>query len=106
MIASRVTTTALLVDDQPTSLSANQRRLESEGYSVVSAQNVTDALSQARRSVPKVIFVHLMATGLGSLSLIQALRSDDGCRHIPVVLITDHADRRLGKKLHSVPREG
>lgn len=106
MIASRVTTTALLVDDQPTSLSANRSRLEGEGYSVFAAQNEGDALSQARRSAPNVIFVHLVATGLGSLSLIQALRSDDGCRHIPVVLITDKTDRRVGTKLHSVPREG
>lgn len=99
-------TTALLVDDHPESLIANQKRLEGEGYSVVAARNEIDALTQARRSAPNVIFVHLVATGLGSLSLIQALRSDDACRHIPVVLITDHADRRLGKKLHSVPREG
>ena len=99
--------TALLVDDQPASLSANQKRLEGEGYTVVAARNENEALSQARQSAPKVIFVHLVATGLGSLSLIQALRSDDGCRHIPVVLITDHADRRVGRaKLYAVPREG
>ena len=98
--------TALLVDDHPTSLVANLRRLEGEGYSVVAARNEGDALSQARRSAPNVIFVHLVTTGLGSLSLIQALRADDGCRHIPVVLITDYSDRRVGSKLHSVPREG
>lgn len=101
------TATALLVDDEPASRKANQGRLEDQGYFVTVAENAKEALSRVRQSVPKVIFVHLVATGLGNLSLIQALRSDDGCRHIPIVVVTNHRDIRVEKtQLRTVQRGG
>lgn len=101
------TATALLVDDEPASRKANQGRLEDQGYLVTVAESATEALSRVRQSAPKVIFVHLGTTGLGNLSLIQALRSDDGCRHIPVVVVTNHRDVRVEKtKLRTVQRAG
>jgi CheY-like chemotaxis protein len=106
MVAKRIAT-ALLVDEEPTSRSANQSRLEDDGYVVLVAQNETDALSRAQESTPTVIFVHLLATGHGSLSLIEALKADDACRHIPVVVINDHPDvRTMQAKLHAVRHEG
>jgi CheY-like chemotaxis protein len=105
MEAIRITT-ALLVDDEPISRRENQERLEHEGYTVFVAQNQEEALSRAKQSSPKVIFVHLVTSGLGSLPLIQALRSDDNCRHIPIVVIADKTAARPGqKKLRSVSRE-
>jgi CheY-like chemotaxis protein len=101
------TAAALLVDDEPASRKANQERLEDQGYLVTVAENATEALTRARQSAPKVIFVHLVATGLGNVSLIQALRADDGCRHIPVVVVTNHLDVRVEKtKLRTVQRAG
>ena len=106
MVAKRIAI-ALLVDEEPTSRSANQSRLESDGYVVFVAQNEIEALSKARHSLPTVIFVHPVATGHGSLALMQALKSDDACRHIPVVVITDHPDVRTRQaKLHAVHHEG
>ena len=97
---------ALLVDDEPGSRLANQLRLEDEGYSVLVVQNQADALSRAKKALPQVIFVHL-ASG-GTVPLIQALRSDDSCRHISVVLIKDNPPVRPvpGRTmLHAVPHD-
>src|SRR5450759_1159545 len=106
MDASRAAT-ALLVDDEPASRRANQGRLEDQGYFVTVAENAKEALSRVRQSAPKVIFVHLGGAGLGNLSLIQALRADDGCRHIPIVVVTNHRDVRVEKtKLRTVQRGG
>jgi CheY-like chemotaxis protein len=100
------TKTALLVDDEPLSRRANLGRLEAEGYIVSIAQNAAEALGQAKKSLPKIIFLHLAAGGPGTVPFMQALRSDDGCRHIPVVLISDHFDPKVRRaKLHSVNRE-
>ena len=99
--------TALLVDDEATSRATHQTRLEREGYTVFVAQNQADAISRAKQALPKVIFVHF-ANGLGNMPLIQALRSDDSCRHIPVVLIKDHPAVRPvpGRaRLHAVPHD-
>jgi len=99
--------TALLVDDEPVSRDANRGRLEGQGYLVTVAVNATEALSRARQSLPKVIFVHLAGSGHSNVSLIQALRSDDSCRHIPVVVVTNQSEAVVPKsKLRTVQRAG
>lgn len=95
---------ALLVDDDPNSQKAARARLEREGYTVSSAQGQTDALFQARQTRPDVIYVHLLSAG-GNLPLIQALRADDACRHIPVGVIRENGAITTSK-LKSVPRGG
>lgn len=103
MAASRIPT-ALLVDDDPLSQKAARARLERQGYTVFSAQGTTEALSQARQTRPDVIYVHLVSAG-GNLPLIQALRADDACRHIPVGVIREDA-ATPSSNLKSVPRSG
>jgi len=101
-----LTHVALLVDDELASRAAHQTRLEGEGYTVFVAMNQADALSRAKLSAPRVIYAHLGTVGGGNLPLIQALRSDDQCRHIPVVVIADGrsiSPRRA--KLHAVPHD-
>jgi CheY-like chemotaxis protein len=110
MEASRIeasrSQTALLVDDEPVSRKAQQERLEAAGYTVMVAQNQAEALNRARQGVPKVIFLHLVTGTTGNLPLIQALRAEDNCRHIPIVVIKDHVDARVAPtKLRSVSRE-
>jgi CheY-like chemotaxis protein len=98
--------TALLVDDEPLSRKTEQARLEGEGYTVFAASGQTEALAQARLTAPNVIFVHVVSPG-GNLPLIQALRSDDACRHIPIVVVRAGTDVRIAStKLKKVPRDG
>jgi CheY-like chemotaxis protein len=98
--------TALLVDDESASRTAHSARLEGEGYTVFVAQNQADALSRAKQVAPRVIFAHLGRSGLGNLALIQALRSDDSCRHIPVVVVRDQpAVAARPAKLRAVPHD-
>ncbi|HXN92186.1 MAG TPA: response regulator [Candidatus Sulfotelmatobacter sp.] len=100
------TSTALLVDDDSASSLATQRRLEDDGYSVVVARSGTEGLGRAKQTAPNVIFIHLVANGQDRLGFIQALRSDDSCRHIPVVVLTGRPTPTAKLKgLHGVNRE-
>jgi len=97
---------ALLVDDESASRSEHQMRLEGQGYTVFVALNQADAVSRARQTAPKIIFAHLGRSGLGNLALIQALRSDDNTRHIPVVVVSDPpAVAPKPSKLRAVPHD-
>jgi CheY-like chemotaxis protein len=82
------TTTALLVDDDAASYQATRQRLEDDGYSVILARNGAEGLSRAKQSTPNVIFTHLVGSGHDNLAFIQSLRSDDACRHMPVIVLT------------------
>ncbi|HSS61122.1 MAG TPA: response regulator [Candidatus Limnocylindrales bacterium] len=100
------TATALLVDDDDATYEATQHRLEDDGYSVVVARDAVDGLSRAKRLAPDVIFTHLVATVRGNVAFIQALRSDDVCRHMLVKVVTGRTepDKRQ-KQLRPVSRD-
>jgi CheY-like chemotaxis protein len=79
--------TALLVDDDDASYKATQRRLEDDGYSVQVARDGVEGLARAKWSVPDVIFTHLIGSRQNNVGFIQALRSEDACRHVPVMIL-------------------
>jgi two-component system chemotaxis response regulator CheY len=101
------TATALLVDDDDASYQATRRRLEDDGYTVVVARDGADGLARAKRSVPDVIFTHLISGGShNNVAFIQALRSDDACRHVPVRVVTGRPEPgRRQKQLRPVGRD-
>ena len=97
---------ALLIDNVAVSSHVQKVRLEGRGYTVFVATDRAEAFSQVKRMPPNMIFVHLASGAGGNLPLLQALRSDDVCRHIPVVVIRDANDERSGStKLRTVPRD-
>ena len=103
---ARHAATALLVDDDSRSRQANQLQLESDGYSVVVVRDSKEGLASAKRLAPIAIFVHLLAGEAGSIPFIQALRSDDSCRHLRVVVLRDRPAAAPAKKvLRTVPRD-
>ena len=106
MDANRVAA-ALLVDDDPDSQQANQHRLEGDGYMVALARDQNDGLARAKQTAPNVIFIHLVSGEAGSMSIFQALRSEDACRHIRVVVLRNQPRADVArKKLRTVPRDG
>lgn len=97
---------ALLIDSEAVSGIVQKERLEGRGYTVFVAPDGAEALSRVRRIVPNVIFLHLASAAGGNLPLLQALRSDDACRHIPIAVIRDASYQRTSStKLTSVPRD-
>jgi CheY-like chemotaxis protein len=100
------TATALLVDDDDASFQATQRRLEDDGYTVLLARDASDGLARAKQSVPDVIFTHLTAGGHNNVDFIQALRSDDVCRHMLVMVVTSRPESGpTHKQLRPVSRD-
>jgi CheY-like chemotaxis protein len=100
------TATALLVDDDDASFQATQRRLEEDGYTVLLARDASDGLARAKQSVPDVIFTHLIAGGHNNVDFIQALRSDDVCRHMLVMVVTSRPESGpTHKQLRPVSRD-
>lgn len=105
MYSNRVTT-ALLVDDDARSQQANRERLEHDGYSVVLVEDGNDGLARAKQIRPDAIFVHLVSRGAGNVPFMQALRADDSCRHIRVVVLPVQARVDPAQKpLRPVPRD-
>src|ERR1041385_2112022 len=101
------TATALLVDDDDASYQATRRRLEDDGYTVVLARDGADGLARAKRAGPDGIFTPRVSGGShNNVAFIQALRSDDACRHVPVRVVTGRPEPgRRQKQLRPVGRD-
>jgi PAS domain S-box-containing protein len=85
----------LVVESDENSSQFFKQQLERAGYQVLRAKNQLDALQIARTSLPHLIVLDLMLTDVDGLSLIQALKTDDLLKEIPVVPIASSADKHV-----------
>lgn len=78
----------LVVEDVPVVLAALRTRLESEGYTVITARDGVEALEQARAVQPDLMLLDLMLPRLSGERVCQELRGDPRIRSIPVVVVS------------------
>ncbi len=79
---------ALVVEDEPNSLSALAELVGEEGFSVATARTLEDAGERLRQQVPDVILIDLMLPDGSGMDLLRDLESPSP---VDVVMITGHA---------------
>ncbi len=80
--------TILLVDDEKDLLSLWTLRLESAGYSVMTAESGEEAMAILSASAPSLVITDLRMGGMDGMALYEAIRKVN--RSIPVIIITAH----------------
>ena len=85
---SQKTRRVLLVDDEVSILKVIGKRLEIKGYEVVTAADGQDGLAKARIGHPDVIILDLMMPKMNGMEVCAALKQDENCRHIPIIIFT------------------
>jgi DNA-binding NtrC family response regulator len=78
----------LVVDDDPSILSAFEQLLTGQGYEVSKAQHGQEALDRLSGEQPHLVIMDICMPGLGGLETLQAIRGID--RRLPVIIITGH----------------
>lgn len=79
----------LIVDDDPDAVRLIRRILQARGaFYIEEAYRGDEALERIRRQPPDVIFLDLMMPGMDGFAVLEALKADEGLRHIPVLVIT------------------
>jgi CheY-like chemotaxis protein len=88
-----IAATILVCDDDP-SLRELVRAVLGPGYRFVEAADGAEALGLAREERPDLIVLDVMLPGLSGIEVLEELRTDDGLKEIPVVVITawSHAE--------------
>jgi signal transduction histidine kinase len=81
----------LVVDDNPRLRKLVASTLADE-FRVVEARNGEDALDRIRECAPMVVVADVMMPVMGGRELLATMRNDPRLRHIPVLLLTAHAD--------------
>ncbi|HEX9780222.1 MAG TPA: response regulator [bacterium] len=91
--------TILLVDDEPSIVKVVGKRLELDGYRVVTARDGEEALREFRASSPQLVILDLMLPKINGYEVCRRLKEDEATRGIPVLLFSAKAhekDRALG----------
>lgn len=78
----------LVVDDSPTIRAVLGKMLGLEGYSMLYASDGDDALAQARREQPGLIFLDIVMPGTSGFNVLRTLRKEAATASIPIVMIS------------------
>ena len=78
----------LLAEDEPNIVTSLVFLLERAGYAIDAYGNCSEALSAALASPPDIIVLDRMLPGTDGLEVLRKLRLDDGCRNLPVIMLT------------------
>jgi CheY-like chemotaxis protein len=89
----RMTTTILIIDDNPTNLKLASDVLASEGFSVETARDAEEAQLILALRLPHLILMDIALPGMDGLTLTRRLKAAARYREVPIVALTASAMR-------------
>jgi len=102
----------LLVEDNPLTLDALTRILESEGWEVRTARDGFQAMEHLQLEHPSLVVLDLMMPGMDGFQLVAEMQQQPTLREIPVLVLTaksltkEDLDRLTGAPVQQVLRKG
>lgn len=95
--------TILVIEDDPSFRDLLALHLHAAGHTVRTAGDPEEGLRKFLQEAPDIILLDLDLPYLSGFEVLEALRSDEASKKIPVIVITGHADdesydrcRRMG----------
>ena len=86
-----MSTTILIVDDNPVNLKLASVVLEMDGYTVEQAEDAEHAQELLKRMTPDLILMDIALPGMDGLTFTRKLKSDEKLKHIPIIALTAFA---------------
>ena len=80
----------LLIDDTPDQITILRIRLESYGYSVISATDSKQGLEIALKEHPDLILLDVIMPMLNGFKICKILKNDGATKNIPVIMISGY----------------
>ena len=96
-------TQLLVADDSETVLLMLQRRLEMEGYDVVTATDGVEAMERLRELAPKepdIILLDAMMPNMSGTEVLEEIRGNGS--KVPIVMISAHLDAQEPDRMRSL----
>ena len=83
-----VTTTILVVEDEPTILELVAVNLRHAGFQVVRATSAEEGETVIRHELPDLLVLDWMLPGQSGVGLARKLRADERTRELPIIMLT------------------
>jgi DNA-binding response OmpR family regulator len=97
-----MTSTVLIIEDEPDVLDLVVFHLKKAGYQTATARDGAIGLTKARTLLPAALVLDLMLPGMEGTEVCKRLKADPKTGHIPVLMLTakaEEVDRILGLEL-------
>jgi DNA-binding response OmpR family regulator len=78
----------LVVDDEPEIVELTKKRLERQGYAVITAFDGVEGIKKVGQEKPDLILLDIVMPKQDGLSMFYQLKKDEATRNIPVILLT------------------
>ncbi|MBN1870620.1 MAG: response regulator [Candidatus Omnitrophica bacterium] len=88
----------LYLEDEPDEILMVKTRVESQGYSLVSAADGEEGLKKVREEKPDLILLDIIMPRMNGHEFCCHLKMDPATRNIPVIIITASGAKDLEKK--------
>ncbi|MFN7209146.1 MAG: response regulator transcription factor [Aggregatilineales bacterium] len=93
------------IEDDPKTIDLVKLILRREGFEVIGTTNGRDGLTAIEQFQPQLVLLDLMMPDMDGWEVYQAMRANEGMKHIPVIVLTAKAqsiDKVLGLHIAKV----
>lgn len=87
-LAETSSPTILVADDEPVNRALLQRRLEREGYRVLTARNGSEAVRQVKEVHPDLVIMDVMMPEMDGMDACRLLKESEATRDIPIIFLS------------------
>ncbi|HEX8888197.1 MAG TPA: diguanylate cyclase [Pyrinomonadaceae bacterium] len=78
----------LVADDEPVNRALIERRLQREGYRVLTAQNGKDAVEKTQEILPDLVILDVMMPVMDGMEACRHIKETEATRDIPVIFLS------------------
>jgi len=82
----------LIVDDEEDVITILKKKLEAEGFSVVTAKDGVEGFKQTQAESPDLILLDIIMPNKDGFQMLKDLQADEKLRKIPVIMVTGKAE--------------
>jgi DNA-binding response OmpR family regulator len=87
--------TVLFIEDDAAVAEMYRLKLELDGYTVTIAPDGEQGLNLAKESRPDIIFLDIRLPKMDGFAVLEALRSDEALKHVPVIILSNYGEAEL-----------
>ena len=84
----------LLVDDDPLITRMYQLYLSREGFRVKEVPNGADAIIEAKKEKPNIVFLDIMMPKMNGVETLKSFKNDSILKDIPIIMLTNLGDKK------------
>lgn len=85
--------TILLVEDDSFVSDIYQKKIESEGFKIVTAENGVEAIKKLNEIVPDLILLDIVMPYMDGMDVLKEIKANDKWKNIPVILLTNLSEK-------------